>query len=71
MAILSDFQLGVEQQESLFLMEAAMSCTEQIIPEKKFPAETLQKKERKKEEKSMPTLKSELKLQDWTDLTNM
>lgn len=50
MAILSDFQLAVEQRKSLFLMEAAMSCTEQIIPEKKFPAETLQKKERKKKE---------------------
>lgn len=47
-AILSDFQLGVEQWESLFLMEAASSCTEQIIPEKKIPAETLKKKERKK-----------------------
>lgn len=48
MAILSDFQLGVEQRESLFLMEAASSCTEQITPENKFPAETLQKKEIKK-----------------------
>lgn len=45
-ATLSDFQLGVEQRESLFLMEASSRCTEKIIPEKKFPAENLKKKAR-------------------------
>lgn len=47
-ATLSGFELGVEQRESLFLMEAATRCTEQIIPEKKFPAENQKKKEKKK-----------------------
>lgn len=56
-ATLSDFQLGVEQQESLFLMELASRCTELIISEKKFPAQNL-KKERM-EKRSTPTLKSE------------
>ena len=50
-ATLSDFQLGVEQRESLFLMEAASRCTEQIIPKEKFPAEDQKKKERKEKEK--------------------
>lgn len=51
----------MEQQESLFLMEAASSCTEQIIPEKKFPAENQKKKEKNEGKKY---IKSESRLQD-------